>query len=200
MISRFLFVGYTDDIHSVTCNDCEECYVALSYKDDMVFLYVESNEQTVNPHLLAGGTLKSYPDGKKWERAVEIYHYSKPVSAEQWNRKIREKTPFVTFNRLKPEMTASYIFYHYQLQEEYPGGSDRYGVIYLFLDMLIFYHEMPKEPETDVIEGSLNTEHSPREHWDTIMEKHFDGSWEEIENLEFTTHIGFEREEKAKND
>ena len=192
MIYRFLYVGYSTDLQSIRCSCDVNHYVSLSYKDNMVFMYVESNKVTVNPELLADGELIPFPDGQKWERAIEIYHYSKPMNAAQWNRKLENKKPYVTFNRLKPEKTASYIFYHYQQQEERPGGSDRYGNIYLFRDMLIFYHEIPKEPENEYIEGTLKTNHSPIEQWGQLMEEHFADSWHEIHNLDFTPHIAFE--------
>lgn len=191
MIYRFMFVGYAKNIWDVKCIQDMQCYTALSHKGNMVFMYVESNKKEVNPNLLAEGDMIPYPNGKLWERAIEIFHYSRPVTEEQWKRKLNDKEPYVTFNRLRPELTARYIFYHYQLQEEHPGGSDRYGVIYLFQDMLIFYHELPKEPETDCLEGSLKTKQSPLEHWSEMMEEHFLDRWKEIENLDFTEYINF---------
>lgn len=184
MIYRFLFVGYARDIQSIKCTGDPKYYVALSYKDNMVFMYVEANQETVNPELLVEGELLPFPDGEKWERAIEVYHYSTPKNAQQWERKVKNKQPYVTFNRLKPEKTASYIFYHYQQQEERPGGSDRYGNIYLFRDMLIFYHEVPKEPE--------ETGYAPLEWWGKVMEEHFADSWHEIKNLDYTSHIVFD--------
>ena len=191
MIYRFLFVGYTNDVKSVKCAGNTDCYVTLSYENNMVFMYVESNEKAVNPEALAEGDFIRYPDGNKWERAIEIFHYSVPIRREQWNRKIQNKNPYITLNRVKPEKAASYIFYHYQYQEEGTGDGDRYGIIYIFRDILIFYHERPTEKETEYIEGALKTNHSPIDRWSEVMNEHFADRWHEIKNIETTNCINF---------
>lgn len=191
MIYRYLFVGYSKDVHSVRCTQEPNYYVALACKDNMVFMYVEANEKTVNPDTLAEGELTPYPDGKKWQRANDIYHGSKPVSESQWKRKIENKEAFFTFNRLKPEKISSYIFYHFQNQEEHLGGGEQYGIIFSFFDMLIFYQERPEERETEQIEGILKTNHTKELNWGKLMEEHFVDSWHEIETLGTTEYITF---------
>lgn len=191
MIYRFMFVGYSGDVNSVKCTGVAACYVALAYEGNKVFMYVESREKTVNPEALASGNFIPYPDGNHWERAIEIFHYSVPISREQWKRKLSDKKPYVTLNRVKPEKAASYIFYHYQYQEERMGDGDRYGSIYLFRDTLIFYHERPTERETEYIEGALHTNHTPMERWSEIMNEHFADSWHEIQNLGRTNYVDF---------
>ena len=181
MIYRFMFVGYSDDVHSVKCTGDERYYVALTYKDNMVFMYVESNEETVNPDILVSGKLIHYPDGKRWERASEIFHYSVPVSAEQWRRKLSDKKVTCMFTHLKPEKIASYIFYHFQGQEERLITDQRYGMIFIFYNMLIFYNESPQEEETEFIPGILNTKNSPMEQWGKLMNEHFVNPWQKIE-------------------
>ena len=190
MIYRFMFVAYSKDVHRVKLVPNDKVYAALSCNHDELYLYVESNEETVDPNQLVEGELIIYPDGKKWERAIEIFHYSWPVSEAQWCRK-GKKTPYVRRNLVKPEKTASYIFYHYQYQEEVPGDGDRYGSIYLFGQELIFYAEKPTEKETQVLEGALNTKKSPLDRWGTLMAEHFADQWREIKTLEFSEYISF---------
>lgn len=197
MIYRFMFVGYSKDVHSVKITADKRYYVSLSYREChecnayKVYMYVESNEENVSPELLADGALMKYPNGTKWERANEIFHYSRPVNKEQWRRKAKQKTPYIMVNRLKPEKVSSYIYYHYQYQEEYPGDGDRYGVIYLHGQQMVFYLEHPTEAETETIEGALHTKHTPIDQWQTLMDEHFADQWRGIENLEFSDYIKF---------
>ena len=182
MIYRFMFVGYSDNVHSVKIREGNDCYVALSGSAGKVFMYVESHEKNVEPEMLATGELIPYPNGKKWERANEIFHYSRPVSEEQWRR----KKPHVMVNFLKPEKISSYIYYHYQYQEEYPGDGDRYGIIYLHGQQMIFYLEEPTEVETEEIPGALTTKNTPKSCWQELMNTHFADRWRDIEVLEYS--------------
>ena len=190
MIFRSLFVGYTNNPQQIRLKNPLSCYAALVCRDDMVFLYVESNEADVVPECLVQGTLIPFPNGSLWAPAIEVFHYSRPVDAEQWRRKLR-KTPYFQFNRLQHDKIASYIFYHYQYQEEYPGDGDKYGVLYLFDDQLIFYLEDPEELETVKMPGLLQTTNSPLCNWDTLMHEHFTDEWQQVWNLQYTDYISF---------
>ena len=185
MIYRFMFVGYSENMQSVKILEGHECYVALSCSSGKVFMYVESHRENVNPDTLADGELILYPDGKKWERANEIFHYSRPISEDQWRRKIVGKKPHVMVNFLKPEKISSYIYYHYQYQEEYPGDGDRYGIIYLHGQQMIFYLEEPTEVETEKIPGALTSKNTPKEQWQELMKTHFADRWRDIEVLAY---------------
>lgn len=185
-------MGYSGNIQSIKITADERYYVALFHKDNKVFMYVEANEEDVNPELLADGELIKHPDGKKWERANEIFHSSRPLSEAQWKRKVEKKVPYVKINRLKPDKVASYVFYHYQYQEEMPGREkDQYGIIYLYRNELIFYHETPTENETEVYDGLLKTKNSPVDRWQDVMLEHFADKWQKIDNLEVSTYINF---------
>ena len=190
MIYRFLFMGYPKDGQTVTLKKDIPCYAALSRQNDKVFLYVESNTETVCPENLVCGEMKPYPNGKQWERGIDIFHYSVPMNEEQWRRKF-PKEPSVRVNRLKPEKTSSYIYYHYQYQEEYPGDGDKYGVIYLLGDLMVFYMETPEEPETVKTVGLLTSKNSPLDVWQELMTEHFADQWRPIENLEWNDYIAF---------
>jgi hypothetical protein len=70
------------------------------------------------------------------------------------------------------EMVASYIFYHFQYQEEKPGDGDKYGIIGIHEDLLFFYCEMPTYMEEPSYQGLLNTNNTPAQ-WVQLMQKHF---------------------------
>lgn len=190
MIYRSMYVAYTKNPEGVKLLPDIPYYGALAFDGEQFFLYVESKEKEVDPESLVKGDFLRYPNGKSWEQATEIFHYSVPRSAEQWRRK-EQKTPFFQLNRLKKEKIASYIYYHYQYQEEYPGDGDRYGVIYLVGDQLIFYLENPTEIETEKNTGLLDTKHSPIETWQEIMTEHFAEIWRPIGNLDYSDYIDF---------
>ena len=177
MIYRFLFVGFSKEPEKVILKENTGCYTALSRNENWLYLYIEANTDTVDPNALAEGPLVAFPDGIYWDRADEIFHYSKPMRPEQWKRKLENKEPFVRLGRLLPDKISSYIYYHYQLQEELPGDGNRYGVIYLYRDFLIFYSENPNEPETEPHAPGLPTHDSPRKIWGEIMQPHFNGEW-----------------------
>lgn len=191
MIYRFLFAGFSEEPEKVILKEHTGCYTALSRHDKWLYLYVEANTDTVDPNLLAEGPLVAFPDGIYWDRASEIFHYSKPMHAQQWKRKLENKEPFVRQCRLLPDKISSYIYYHYQLQEELPGDGNRYGVIYLFRDNLLFYSEMPNEPETEPHAPGLPTHDSPRAIWGEVMAPHFNGEWIVLPLQQKTEFIDF---------
>lgn len=191
MIYRYLFYGYSEEPEKVKLKENKDCYLVLSNQDNWVFLYVESHSDAVDPDMLAEGPLKPFPDGIRWDRANEIYHYSKPLRAEQWNRKLENKRPYLRFGRLNRDKIPSYIYLHYQLQEEKPGDGNRYGVIFMFRDYLFFYSEMPMEKETDPPAPTLFTNQCHRETWGWVIPPHFKNEWVEIFPTQYTEFINF---------
>lgn len=191
MIYRFLFAGFSQEPEKVVLKENTGCYTALSRHDRWLYLYVEANTDTVDPDSLAEGPMVPFPDGIRWERASEVFHYSKPMNANQWRRKLENKEPYVRHCLLRQEKISSYIYYHYQLQEELPGDGNRYGVIYLFRDNLIFYSEKPGEAETEPHAPGLPTHNSPRSIWGEVMEPHFQTHWMELPLQQKTDFIEF---------
>lgn len=151
MIKRNLYLAYVDKDFSA--------YDLISGKyQDMVFLYLEGDK---NPNEIISRGLKQFPDKSIWFPMTEVFHYSKPFSAEHWRRKIANKTPELRVAFLKPECVSEYIFYHYQLQEEKPCLYDKYGMIFSYGNMLIMYLENPCELEDKKYVGKLHTKNSP---------------------------------------
>jgi hypothetical protein len=75
------------------------------------------------------------------------------------------------FAILKPDMVSSYVFYHYQKQEEHPGSFNSSYSIGLLGELLFSYCELPALKEPGRI-GKLATNHTPS-NWHDVMAEHF---------------------------
>lgn len=149
-----------------------------------LFLYYECSGQRMAPEQLfpgAGEILKSWPGGEHprwWVPMMDIFHYQQPVSAQHWKRNQGAGIPYGRLAALKPEQVSSYIYYHYQYQEERPGDGDKYGIIGLHENLLFFYSELPATVESAPYAGKLTTNLRP-EHWGEVMEPHFN-KWKDM--------------------
>lgn len=171
--------------------DCQEAVELLQDRMDTLltaslfqweatlFLYVESVDAAVPVESLFGdfnGRLKAWPGGspeaRHWVPMMDIFHYSAPQSVEHWRRKAPVEMPYGRVIRLQPEKVSSYIFYHYQLQEEHPGRGDKYGLISIHEDLLFFYQEQPRVAEETPAKPSLQTSNTPP-NWGELMSQHF---------------------------
>ena len=200
MIYRFMFTAYCADAPALQdLHHPAVTHLCVTSYEHLIFMYVESTESDIDPEAVLAVNATPYPDGKRFFRLSEVFHYSKPLSEEHWKRSISGKRPWVRVNYLRPEMTSSYFFYHYQFQEENPGVFDKYGILFLYGNLLVLYHETPIEPETVKYEGALSTHNTPvgKENWDDMIEAHFipwgdpaidehpDGPWLPIDTLIF---------------
>lgn len=104
---------------------------------------------------------------------TDIFHWQSPGGVEHWRRKVTPERISGRLARLKPEMASSYIFYHYQLQEERPGSVDKAGLIALHENLIFFYQEHPAVVEPPAVPGKLHTANTP-DHWQDVMFPHFD--------------------------
>lgn len=154
-------------------------YLSLFACGNQLFLYYECLEEAVTPDRLLPGAaaeqLAVWPGeapGRRFVPLVDIFHYQQPLSAEHWRRSHSESKPYGRMALLKPEEIASYIFYHYQYQEEQPGDGDKYGIIGLHEHVLFFYVEEPATRETPPYAGKLQTAQTPP-NWSEVMEPHF---------------------------
>lgn len=202
MIYRMMYTAYCKGEVAVTDLHCPHVtHLAVNTYQNQVFIYIESKEKDLDPAQVVDGDFIPFPDGRRFFRMTEVFHYSAPKSEAHWERKNkREKTPYVRINYLQPEKTASYFFYHYQFQEENPGQYDKYGILFLFGNMLVLYHEKPFTTETDPLLPGLSTHNTPvgKEAWDDMIERHFipweeamvpkldDGPWLPIPSLIFS--------------
>lgn len=142
------------------------------------FLYAEMQEnETFEPELLLPGAdsvLSVWPGETRRRLFVpmaDIFHYQRPIGEEHW-RRIGNTESYGRIARLKPDRISSYVFYHYQYQEEKPGDGDKYGIIGLNENLLFFYAERPSTVELAPYEGTLTTRNTP-EDWGAVMQPHF---------------------------
>ena len=169
--------------------DCEKMVEALQTESLLtaslfqwqatLFLYVESVGLALDADDLLGdleGYLQAWPGGadggRYWVPMMDIFHYSAPQRVDHWRRKSPVEKPYGRVIRLRPEKVSSYIFYHYQLQEEHPGRGDKYGLIAIHEDLLFFYQEQPRVAEESPAQPTLNTSNTPP-NWGELMSQHF---------------------------
>lgn len=190
MIYRFMFCAYgkTETLKPIP-NRSVSCLSVCRF-NNMIFIYYESCCPTTKPEEVMVGDFVPFPDGQLFFRMAEVFHYSKPLSDEHWQRRLENKHGRMDVVFLDPEKIQSYFFYHYQYQEEKPGDGDKYGIIFIYKNLLVFYLEDPCEPETEKYCGSLNTNNSPDEQeWKRLMSQHFlkwqdfNGEWRTIEKI-----------------
>ena len=142
------------------------------------FVYYETTDATLTPDDLAGNTddlLKSWPGHPQPRRFVpmmDIFHCGEPRSEDYWRRTSPPENVRARITRLQPEMVSSYIFYHYQMQEEKPGSFDKYCLISIHENLLFFYQEYPQVVESPPRTGKLATHNTPAD-WHGTMFPHF---------------------------
>jgi hypothetical protein len=175
-----LLSSLRDNAHQIeTCCQKNDILTLSVYKWERdIFTYYECIEKDLSPEDLFGNLsamLEKWPgqyDLRYWVPMMDIYHCCEPVHANFWKRARPIKRVYASINRLRPEMLSSYIFYHYQYQEEKPGDWAKYASIYLHENLLFFYREEPDEPVKPPYHGRLTTNNTPG-HWQDLMSKHF---------------------------
>jgi len=153
-------------------------HLSLFHFGTQLFLYYESPAQSIDPHELfthCEDALVTWPgtnEPRIWVPMMDIFHYQKPISEKHWLRKNASARPYARIAYLKPDKVASYVFYHYQYQEEQPGDGDKYGMISLHENLIFFYSEDPATVEPPPYSGHLSTSNTPPD-WSGTMEPHF---------------------------
>ncbi|MDR6549933.1 hypothetical protein [Paenibacillus qinlingensis] len=149
-----------------------------------LFLYYECINREVLPDEIAGAVvpfLQDWPghdEPRKWILMIDVFHFNEPASYEHWLRKEPVETRVGRVAHLKPEMMSSYIYYHYQLQEERAFHGDKYEIIAMHENLLFGYQEFPKVIEEPEVAGRLNTKGTPENWNDSRMDLHFQ-PWED---------------------
>lgn len=110
---------------------------------------------------------------------IDVFHDGLPIDADSWhdNRHVAERIGSIA--RLKPEMVSSYIYYHYQRQEEMPDSFNSSYMIGAFGRILFSYYESPSWISTSERQGHLSTKQTPS-NWHEVMLPHFE-LWEDAE-------------------
>ncbi|TNJ66141.1 hypothetical protein FE784_12045 [Paenibacillus hemerocallicola] len=107
---------------------------------------------------------------------IDIFHDGIPNDAASWrcNRAVEERIGSIA--RLKPDWVSSYIYYHYQTQEESPDSFNSTYMIGLLSRLLFSYYELPASVNDPKRIGKLETKLSPGS-WHAVMQPHFE-PWE----------------------
>ncbi|OXM87146.1 hypothetical protein [Paenibacillus rigui] len=149
-----------------------------------VFLYYECIREVIQPEELfpsAEPFLEDWPgkaEKRKWMPMIDVFHFNEPVSYEHWLRKEPVERRAGRVAHLKPEMISSYIYYHYQLQEERAFLGDKYEIIALHDNLMFGYQEFPKVIEEPLAPKKLQTKGTPENWNDSRMDLHFQ-AWED---------------------
>lgn len=142
------------------------------------FAYWEGLQRPVAPEALFGEMahlLELWPgidSPRTFVPMIDIFHCQEPVDSDHWRRKQPIEQIQGRITRLKPTMASSYIFYHYQLQEEKPGSFDKHCLIGMHENLLFFYQELPAVVEALPRPGKLTTKNTPDD-WHGTMFPHF---------------------------
>lgn len=196
--STLYFAGRIEELNSLIEN--EKLMTLSIFKwGQRFFLYYECIDSIITPQELFGDThdlLLKWPGEdalRDWVPMYDIYHCCTPADEQFWKRKQAVKRAYASVNRLRPEMLSSYIFYHYQYQEEKPGDFAKYASIHLLENLMFFYREEPDSPVLPPLEGGLDTSNTPGQ-WEDLMKLHFipweddpdfKKPWREIEQVLF---------------
>ena len=186
MIERFMYIGYYKDGFKVNDINSIENLSVYSFRD-MLFMYFEAEKDTVNPEDIIMG-MKDFPNGEKWIRMMNVFHYEKPVTRDFWKRKVYPKDTQMRIVYLKPEKVSEYIFYHYKLQEEKHPKYDKFGSIFMYRNMLVMYNEYPEEHAEIDIEPTIPENNLPNYSGNIIKDLSiawgdFDDCWRECEKI-----------------
>lgn len=182
------FTTYLDDHrrelkYSLQSQGIVTCSI-FSYKH-MLCIYVEaldgvSEFRWGSPYL---DWLEPWPGGDEpchVVRMVDIFHDGVPENFESWRSNRRVDNRVGSLARLNPQLVSSYIFYHYQKQEEQPESFNKTYIIGLHEQFIFSYKENPAVISNPRPRGSLNSNRTPL-HWQDVMEPHF-LPWEDEED------------------
>ncbi|SFB50665.1 hypothetical protein SAMN05216312_110266 [Cohnella sp. OV330] len=163
---------------------------AAFHWENNLFLYYECIDGPIAPEEIAGDAesyLQDWPGQarpRKWIPMIDVFHFNEPTSAEHWLRKDPVERRAGRVAHLKPEMAASYIYYHYQLQEERAFLGPKYEIIAMHENLLFGYQEFPAVMEAPMLPGLLHTKGTPEPWSDARMDLHFQ-PWEDDGYLYF---------------
>jgi hypothetical protein len=162
-----------------------ELMTAAAYSwQDQVFLYYECVDRGIAPEEMFDSIhlhLVDWPghaDMRKWIAMVDVFHFNEPVSYEHWLRKAPVERRVGRVAHLRPGMIASYVYYHYQLQEERAFLGDKYEIIAIHENLMFGYQEFPKVIEEPPAPQKLYTQGTPANWNDSRMDLHFQ-PWED---------------------
>ena len=142
----------------------------------ILFIYVEARVDTwfLEWPPAMRNLLEHWPSIHEMETAIElidVFHDNRPVLGKPW-RTTKPEQRKAAMARLNPEYVASYVYYHYQMQEERPGSFNKTYIIGSYGRYLFSYCELPAD-KGDTSPGRLSTSLTPN-NWHEIMHPHFE--------------------------
>ncbi|MEC0090020.1 hypothetical protein [Paenibacillus macquariensis] len=108
---------------------------------------------------------------------IDVFHDGVPSDSDFGRRSAPNAERIGSIARLRPEMASSYIYYHYQKQEESPDSFNQTYMIGSLGTLLFSYHELPSGVSPIKRQGLLTTKYTP-DNWHEVMYPHFE-QWEE---------------------
>ncbi len=166
-----------------SCNELVEreqlMTVSLYRWERNIFLYYECISHELRPESILPGLeefLAAWPgtaEQRFWVPMIDVFHFNEPVGKEHWQRNKAVDRRVGKVAHLKPDMVASYIYYHYQLQEERAFPGDKYKIIFLHENLLFGYTELPEVLEEPLTRKKLETSGTPVNWADAHMDQHF---------------------------
>jgi hypothetical protein len=165
-------MGYSDKEIRIK-NTAHAFNISLFAEDNRYFMYYETKVEKLSPNDLVEKGMMIFPNGTIWQQLFEVFEYSRPINDKQWERQNLIRQPQIRLQYLRENMVSSYVFYHFQLQEERPKlMNNKYGMIFLLGNLLVMYGETPSETDNSIYPGKLITHNTP-ENWSELMNIHF---------------------------
>ena len=145
-------------------------------------VYLESERQISNLNLpkSISDLLFAWPGQIQIRKSVpmmDIFHDGIPRTDAVWRASDIPRKSIGSIIYLRPEKYCSYVFYHFQLQEEGLRKFNKYYLIGAHENCLFSYQEVPAEIDNSNIGSILTTNNSP-ENWAELMGQHFQ-PWQE---------------------
>jgi len=145
--------------------------------NDLLFIYLESesllSEFDFPPSF--DGMLMDWPGesgNRKFVSMLDIFHDAIPRSDSVWRDSGSSRESLGSIVYLRPEKYCSYVFYHFQLQEEGIRKFNKHYVIGAHENLLFSYQELPAVIDSTNHDRVLDTNVSP-ENWAELMGEHF---------------------------
>ena len=145
--------------------------------DNLLFVYAESADPVLRlelPAQVTGALIDSPGDfgDHKFVPMLDIFHDAIPRVESAWREPGALITSLGSIVYLRPEKYCSYVFYHFQLQEEGLRKFNKRYIIGALENCLFSYQELPAVIDATNHDRVLHTNVSP-ENWVELMGEHF---------------------------
>ena len=145
--------------------------------DHLLFVYAESIDPVLTlelPAKVTSALIDSPGDfgDRKFVPMLDIFHDAIPRVESVWREPGAPITSLASIVYLRPEKYCSYVFYHFQLQEEGLRKFNKRYIIGALENCLFSYQELPAVIDTTNHDRVLHSNVSP-ENWVELMGEHF---------------------------